>query len=59
MGISMENMIIYQGMVIYQDIERYSIVCWECESETFFDYDQIIPMATECWRCGEIINADL
>ena len=44
---------------VYPALERYSIVCWECGSETFFDYDEIVPLAMACWRCGEIINGDL
>ena len=40
-------------------LERYSIVCPECQSSTWFDNDEELPMSTLCWRCGEIINGEL
>jgi len=44
---------------VYPALERYSIVYWECGSETYFDYDENVPLGTECWRCGVIINGEL
>lgn len=43
----------------YEDLERYAVCCWACHSQTFFDYDEALPDAARCWRCGEIINGDL
>lgn len=43
----------------YPELERYSLTCWACCSETFFDYDKDVPQTTTCWRCGEILNGDL
>jgi hypothetical protein len=45
--------------IVYPTLERYSVICWNCESETYFDYDETVPLATACWRCGEIINGEL
>jgi len=42
----------------YQE-DRYAIECGECGSFTWFDTEEELPHATECWRCGEIRNPDL
>lgn len=39
--------------------DRYGVVCWFCDSLTWFDNDEEVPLMCECWRCGEIINGDL
>lgn len=40
-------------------VERFTLACWACGSLTWFDIDEEVPDFQECWRCGEIINAEL
>jgi hypothetical protein len=46
-------------ILVYRDIERYGIECWNCGTVTYFDYAEFPALATMCWRCDEIINGDL
>jgi hypothetical protein len=46
-----------EGFGIAED--RYSVTCGLCNSDTWFDTDEELPLMTTCWRCGEIINGDL
>jgi len=42
----MERQIQYEG-----PDDRYAIECWDCGSFTWFDTNEELPDATECWRC--------
>ena len=41
------------------ETERIAIICAECHSKYWLDYDEELAMFTECWRCSTIINGDL
>lgn len=46
-------------LMVGELLDRYAVTCSACESYTWFDNDEEIPLMSECWRCGEIINPDL
>lgn len=46
-------------IIAEQTIDRYGIICSQCHSVTWYDNDEVPTLATQCWRCGEIINSDL
>ncbi len=39
--------------------DRYTVKCGLCSSDNYFDNDEEVPLMSECYRCGEIINGDL
>jgi hypothetical protein len=48
-----------QQIIVYEELERDSIVCPECASETYYDFDEPPALFATCWRCGALIGEEL